>query len=118
MSISRIALALLAISSFGCVATSAEEPESVGTVEAAASDRCAAVLCAAVACADGYVLKTTPGNCCGTCVRAPKEEELPEGSCNTASDCEGLVHIMCVGSWSCVENQCSYTCETSEPVSF
>jgi len=34
--------------------------------------------------------------------------------CKTSADCEGKTHIMCVGEWKCVNNQCSWNCEVEE----
>lgn len=35
---------------------------------------------------------------------------VPETYCDVPADCKGLVHIMCVGQWQCVNNQCNYQC--------
>lgn len=43
--------------------------------------------------------------CCGKCVGKPT------GQCVTPKDCEGLVHIMCVGSWTCENYTCAYVCD-------
>jgi len=34
--------------------------------------------------------------------------------CNSPTDCEGKTHIMCVGQWECISNQCSWDCEIEE----
>lgn len=56
------------------------------------------------------------GNTAPTCVavdEAPESQEL----CLAASDCEGLSHAECEGSWGCVASACVWTCdETPEPV--
>ena len=38
----------------------------------------------------------------------------PENYCNIPSDCseKDLIHPMCVGNWTCVENQCGWKCNT------
>ncbi len=107
----RSALVLVAVTAFGCsVEAGVPDEGSTQTNEAAAKPAsCDLVKCAA--CAAGYEMSPTPGNCC-RCVKS----KGPDGSCTTPSDCDGLVHIMCVGSWSCVANQCSYTCTTTDPV--
>lgn len=50
------------------------------------------------------------------CVKTEQNQtiELPqlkEGECRTPQDCEGLIHIMCVGSWSCENGKCVYNCD-------
>ena len=79
------------------------------------NDRCSTIHCLAVACPDGYERVITPGRCCGVCVPRPGRD-LPEGSCRTAADCDGLIHIMCVGSWSCEAGRCAYECDGGEPL--
>lgn len=84
-------------------------PEGKGPVD------CSLVLCLAVECPQGFE-RIFPGNqCCGQCVPARKSTS-EEGRCTTAADCSDLIHIMCVGSWSCDSGYCAYTCD-SEPVS-
>lgn len=46
-----------------------------------------------------------------------KTQEVPEsnatpiyGGCVTPDDCNGLVHIMCVGQWQCNKGKCSWEC--------
>ena len=39
----------------------------------------------------------------------PIEPEEP--TCYSAVDCEGLPHILCIGQWSCVINQCAWNCD-------
>jgi len=34
--------------------------------------------------------------------------------CNSPADCEGKTHIMCVGQWECINNQCSWDCQIEE----
>jgi hypothetical protein len=38
----------------------------------------------------------------GTCV--------PEGYCDAPEECFGLIHIMCMGYWTCEKHQCGYHC--------
>jgi hypothetical protein len=35
-----------------------------------------------------------------------------QGTCTDAADCEGqgMVHIQCVGTWSCDSGRCSFEC--------
>lgn len=74
--------------------------------------KCKLVLCAAVECPLGQHRQFTPGRCCGICV--PDGPPAPaDGGCKTAQDCEGLIHIMCVGQWSCNAGECEYNCTTS-----
>jgi hypothetical protein len=80
-------------------------------------DRCALIRCLAVECPAGQIRKYSAGNCCGVCVNDPKSTPLPEGSCNSPADCDGLIHIMCVGSWACVSGSCSYSCDVGDPIS-
>lgn len=79
-------------------------------------DRCDLVRCIALACPEGFDRIYTPEHCCGMCVPSGggqgQGQGQGEGSCSQPSDCEGLPHIMCVGSWSCERNQCSYTCDS------
>jgi hypothetical protein len=96
---------------------SAEQALRSPTADAHAQNRdCSLVLCLAVECPAGFTRHFTPAQCCGVCVGDP-HAALPEGSCSTPNDCEGLVHIMCVGSWSCDAGSCSYTCDGGEPLS-
>ncbi len=37
-----------------------------------------------------------------------------DGYCQAPTDCEGLVHIECVGSWACASNQCAWKCTANE----
>lgn len=74
---------------------------------------CELVRCMQVECPEGQRYREpNNGNCCGTCV-GPEPAPVDEGYCEVPSDCDGLIHIMCVGSWSCDSNQCVYTCDTS-----
>jgi hypothetical protein len=41
--------------------------------------------------------------------------ESPAGDCVKPSDCEGRMHILCDGGWSCVEEKCNWVC-LSKPV--
>lgn len=57
------------------------------------------------------------GRCCSSCVPNGNDPNLPDGKCHTATDCSGLIHIMgsdvttmCVGSWSCNQGYCQYSC--------
>ena len=34
--------------------------------------------------------------------------------CADASTCEGLVHVMCVGEWQCIQSRCVWRCGTQE----
>lgn len=74
---------------------------------------CSLVLCYAVECPEGTSRHYTPSNCCGTCI--PDSNNPDEGSCKNAQQCEnaGLIHIQCVGSWSCDAGKCAYTCDTT-----
>ncbi len=47
---------------------------------------------------------------------APAPE--PDFSCTTPADCEAkdLVHIMCVGDWTCVDNRCAFECSVESPL--
>lgn len=70
-----------------------------------APSKCATVLCAAVACGEGEVLATSPGDCCGHCVPAPKV-----ATCNTDADCPQLYCIACpCPVTTCVGNKCQTT---------
>lgn len=74
-------------------------------------DMCSMVLCAQPLCPDGFRLHYGPQNCCGTCLpNGDSGNHGQEGLCMTPSGCDGLAHIMCVGSWSCEKNTCSYSC--------
>jgi hypothetical protein len=83
-------------------------PDAGGTCERARPDHCATTLCAQVRCRAGFRNHTPPGRCCGMCI---PDHEMNEGQCRTAADCSGLIHILCVGSWSCVQNTCEYHCD-------
>ncbi len=53
----------------------------------------------------------------GTCVCAiPSEPAPPTGECMIPADCEGLMHIMCVGAWYCEDGMCAYRCDVQSPV--
>ncbi|MCD6229322.1 MAG: hypothetical protein J7K00_00785 [Candidatus Diapherotrites archaeon] len=45
---------------------------------------------------------------------APGEPGKNDHYCETPSDCaeKNLIHPMCVGHWTCVENRCGWECET------
>ena len=34
--------------------------------------------------------------------------------CKSPVDCKGKTHIMCVGEWDCIDNQCFWNCQTEE----
>jgi hypothetical protein len=72
---------------------------------------CSTVYCLTVECPDGFERRYTPNDCCGTCVQI---NPSTDGYCNNAVQCEGLVHIECVGDWTCDSHVCNYTCDTSE----
>jgi hypothetical protein len=55
-----------------------------------APSRCATVLCLAVACEEGEILVTSPGDCCGHCVKAPAAQE-----CRTDDDCPQIACFAC-----------------------
>jgi putative hemolysin/rhodanese-related sulfurtransferase len=42
--------------------------------------------------------------------------DLMEVECAVPDDCEGKVHIMCVGAWECVAGQCEWSCDQGEEV--
>lgn len=72
---------------------------------------CSLVYCLAVECPEGWErVYNGPNDCCGTCKELNPSDD---GYCNNAAQCEDLVHIMCVGSWSCVDNACEYNCDGS-----
>jgi hypothetical protein len=37
----------------------------------------------------------------------------PEGTCDDPADCaqQDLVHVMCVGEWTCVDGRCAWECQ-------
>ena len=80
---------------------------------------CEAVKCAA--CPEGF--RHHPNNsCCGVCTpdngnngNNGNNAGEPDGSCTTPVDCEGLIHIMCVGDWACLSGICAYQC-AGEPI--
>lgn len=73
---------------------------------------CSTVYCLTVECPEGFERVFRGKNdCCGTCVESNPSDD---GYCNQASQCEGLVHIQCVGDWACVDNACEYSCDTTE----
>lgn len=74
--------------------------------------RCELVRCEYVLCPPGQHLLVTPRDCCGFCI--PDKSAPPaDGQCKTALDCQGLIHIMCVGDWACNAGSCVYTCASS-----
>jgi len=65
---------------------------------------------AGLTCPDGYKCKLD-GNypdASGTCVE--------QNYCDTPADCAGLIHPMCLGSWQCKDNKCSYHCGGMPPI--
>jgi len=79
---------------------------------------CSTVRCLQPICPEGFEPLATGKGCCDYICRATPNDgnggdDLQEGQCRTAADCEGLVHIMCVGSWSCDNGWCSYTCDST-----
>ena len=54
---------------------------------------------------------TTGAKGCGSSSSSGDEDPI----CKVASDCEGLPHIACDGTWSCDEGQCNFTCEQTDP---
>jgi len=48
----------------------------------------------------------------------PQCEAVPvqsgDAACAVPADCEGLVHIMCVGAWQCLQGACAYQCGVQE----
>ncbi len=95
----------------GCALDSEEPaPETIGTESAEAKLDCALVKCLLPVCAPSQRLITPPGQCCPRCVGQPG---APDGTCSAASDCEGLPHIQCVGSWSCEHHRCAYNCDST-----
>jgi hypothetical protein len=69
--------------------------------------KCGLTKCFLYECPVGFHRLYTSKNCCGTCV---PDEPTDDGLCLAAADCEGLPHIMCLGSWSCTQGQCNYSC--------
>jgi hypothetical protein len=74
---------------------------------------CATSTCSPTApCGDGEVCRYGEGafeppyaGATGTCE--------PHGFCDDVSDCYAYPHILCLGAWSCAENQCAFTCGSS-----
>lgn len=59
------------------------------------------------------------GSCAGSweCVNSGcscKTSSTPTGACETSQDCEGLIHIMCVGQWFCEAGKCEWYCEVEQ----
>lgn len=111
---SLISLMFVASMITGCEGEVVEGPtlsydQDLRTTGAGHTD-CSTVYCIAVECPEGFERHYTPNDCCGTCKPI---NPSTEGYCNTASQCEGLVHIQCVGDWTCEANACTYTCDTS-----
>ncbi len=89
-------------------------PDAGGTCKGSpAGDDCSLVRCIGPdSCPAGQTYHAPKGkDCCGSC-KGP-DKSVDEGYCETAADCDGLIHIMCVGSWSCDSNQCAYDCDVS-----
>lgn len=42
-------------------------------------------------------------------------EQITEYECQLKAECEGKSHIDCVGSWSCPNDKCVWTCTPEEP---
>ena len=75
------------------------------------NEKCATVLCLAAECPAGYGRHFDPGHCCGRCIPDNATVAPPEGQCKSPTDCGSLIHIMCVGSWSCTAGTCDYNCD-------
>lgn len=87
-------------------------PDAMG-VCVGARDRtvdCSAVRCAMPVCAEGFDAVPSGQGCCDYHCRRSHDDTPEVGACEVPSDCDGLVHIMCVGEWSCDTGFCSYTC--------
>lgn len=69
-----------------------------------------------VACTEKACFKCTQDSDCGSsdlfCDKT-KGQCRQVGSCSTDSDCYGqpIIHPMCVGGFSCVDNKCNYKCD-------
>ena len=70
---------------------------------------CSTVKC--MGCPEGYTRKDAANSCCGQCVKDGGAKKA--NKCKSASDCEGLLHLACVGSWACEKSACVYTCDTT-----
>lgn len=78
---------------------------------------CAAVKCSFPACEKGFEPVQVGGGCCNYKCKRTRDAGDDTGTCTQPSDCEGLIHPLCVGSWSCQAGACAWACD-SEPVSF
>lgn len=47
----------------------------------------------------------------GGCGGTRELGEVSPNACNSARDCEGLTHPMCVGEWQCKSGKCSFDCK-------
>ncbi len=64
--------------------------------------KCATIMCAAVACAEGEQRVTSPGDCCGHCVKTPTVAE-----CIADLDCPSYACIACPCPTSeCIGRKC------------
>jgi hypothetical protein len=79
-------------------------------------ETCQYVKCVMPLCAEGWELFQGGNHCCPTCVRHGGGNNLPEGQCKNVNDCDGLIHILCLGNWSCDHGWCSYTCGVEQPL--
>jgi hypothetical protein len=52
----------------------------------------------------------TGQQCCGTCKNGGKTQNV---ECTQPTDCQGMIHFMCVGGWSCEQNTCNWSCQTT-----
>ena len=43
------------------------------------------------------------------CLEAEEAEEN-SGECVIPADCEGRIHIQCVGAWQCINGKCVWSC--------
>jgi Cys-rich repeat protein len=58
----------------------------------------------------GLLFIILAGNTASNC----GETEPEEAVCASASDCEGLPHLECVGGWTCADKQCLWVCDQVE----
>ncbi len=88
---------------------------------------CGAVQCPELHCRPGQTpTYVGPEPCCKKCVsrniavkKRTAMSDRPEkhkGQCKVPADCKHLIHIQCVGQWSCINEKCVYRCTSGKPV--
>lgn len=44
------------------------------------------------------------------CLETEDTTNTSEAECVIPSDCEGRIHIQCVGNWQCIYGKCTWQC--------